>query len=115
MLNESFIDPMRKTAYILLAILGFLFLHSETGFLKDCDDHHKNHDFCTTFQNSDNIRLITYSNSLHNILKISLPNIIFNVQPTILFDFLLKESKLNDFPHKLKNRKLIHFLNSLLI
>jgi len=115
MLYVAFKHFMKKIVFVLLLILGFLFLHSETGLLKDCEDNHKNHDVCTILQNLDNSRLIAYSNSLHNILKISIPKTILNVQPTILIDSFLKESKLNDFPHRLKNKIFIHFLNSLLI
>lgn len=106
---------MKIEVYILLIIFGFLFLHSETGFLKDCEDDHKDHDICSIFQNSDNIRIIKNSNLLQNILKISISNIFSIIQPKLLYYYLIKESEFNGSPHRHKDNKLIYFLSSLLI
>ncbi len=106
---------MKKVAYILFVILGFLFLHSEVGLLEDCDDHHKNHDVCTILQNSDNVISISYSDYFLKIQHLPIPDFSFIILPVLFFDNFLNYSKQDYTPHRLKNNQLIHFLNSLLI
>lgn len=106
---------MKKTAYILFVILGFLFLHSETGLFGDCDDNHENHDVCTILQNSVNVISISYSNFFLKIQHLPIQYFSFIILPVLFFDNFLNYSKQDYTPHRLKNQKLIYYLRSLLI
>jgi 1,4-dihydroxy-2-naphthoate octaprenyltransferase len=105
---------MRFITFILLIIIGFLFLHSETGIFKDCADHHEGHDVCSIFQNSDKIRTSSLA-SLNNITQ--LLNTAFIIPLINISNYLVipNSNKSDFYPHRLKNKKLIHFLSSLLI
>jgi hypothetical protein len=105
---------MKKVAFILLLIIEFLFLHSETGILKDCADHHEGHDVCSIFQNSDKIRTSSLA-SFNNINQ--LLNTAFIIPLINISNYLIIPNTNNSdfYPHRLKNKKLIHFLSSLLI
>lgn len=105
---------MRNVAYILLVIFGFLFLHSETGLFKDCNDHHAGHDVCIIFQNSDNIRTSSFG-AFHNIEKILSTAFLEPLISKCNHDIIHIEKNSDLSPHRLKKKKLIHFLNSLII
>lgn len=105
---------MNKVAFILIVIIGVLFLHSETGIFKDCADHHVGHDVCTIFQNSDNIRISSLG-ALNNIAQILSTAFIVPLVKNCSYLISPNVTKFDFYPHRLKNKKLIHFLSSLLI
>lgn len=105
---------MKKVAFILLLIIGFLFLHSETGIFKDCADHHEGHDVCTIFQNSDKIRTSSLS-AFNNIAQLLNTAFIIHLVNKTSYLIIPRATNFDFYPHRLKNKKLIHFLSSLLI
>lgn len=105
---------MKKVAFILLIIIGFLFLHSETGIFKNCADQHAGHDVCSIFQNSDKIRTSSIT-TFNNIAQILSTAFIVPLISKISYLTIPKATNSDFYPHRLKNKKLIHLLSSLLI
>ena len=105
---------MKKVAFILLLIIGFLFLHSETGILKDCADHHEGHDVCSIFQNSDKTRTSSLEafNNITQLVNTALIIPLINISSYLIIP---KAISSDFYPHRLKNKKLIYFLSALLI
>ncbi len=96
---------MEKITIIILSIFSFLFLHSELGLLKNCPDHHKNHDVCEILRDSDNIRTFDYNNFSQN-LHMLIPTSFYKDEgyfelPNIQIYYLLKSNQYLSNPPKI--------------
>ncbi|MBS4013354.1 MAG: hypothetical protein KGZ97_06295 [Bacteroidetes bacterium] len=105
---------MKKVAYILLVIIGFLFLHSETGIFKDCEDHHAGHDVCAIFQKSDNTRNFRLTTSLISILQFCDISNFLELNAVSARSFSTEQLFKETYPYK-PNKILLQLLKSILI
>jgi hypothetical protein len=105
---------IKKVTYILLVIIGFLFLHSETEIFSICHDNHENHDICVVFDKSDIQKTGTYRYLLQNTNPTFVEAYLSIFILRTINNNLLKESKYY-FKFIIKKEKRIQFLSILQI
>ena len=104
---------MKSITCILLIIIGFLFLHSETGLFNVCENHHENHDVCLILEKSDNPKSLSFEDFLQNINQSYSLDFLFIETSQALINHFLRESKFCS-PLKIKKEKFIYYLKTLL-